>query len=153
MAQTTDSFSNACGKVWISVGCTGVWTDISGTASQVSGTEQTRTSGEAYTFDGDAAIIGAGKRTPMNVAISIVYSEVAAEAYDLARAAFETACGQNVCVRWSPGAGVSGKDHISTCTGKITSFTYPPMDASAGGPIMAGFTIFTPCVTTVTETT
>jgi hypothetical protein len=27
------------------------------------------------------------------------------------------------------------------------------MDASAGGPIMAGFTIFTPCVTTVTETT
>lgn len=153
MAQTTDSFSQACGKVWISVGCTGVYTDISGTASNVSGTEQTRNSGEAYTFDGDTAIIGAGKRAPMNVVVGTVYSEQAAEAYDLARGAFETACGQAICVRWSPGAGASGKDHISTMTGEIVSFLYPPMDASQGAPIMGSFTVLTPGVTTVTETT
>jgi hypothetical protein len=125
------------------------WTDISGEAQSLGGTEQTRISGEAYTLTGDTALVGGGKREPMELAVAIVYTETNTEAYEVARTAFEaTGCGGQVCLRWSPGGGDAGDERITSTAGILVSFTYPPMDASAGGPIMSGFTLKVPGTST-----
>ena len=122
-------------------GCVG-WLDISGSSNQLSGVEQTRISGESYTFDGDTALIQGGKREPMELVVQSVYTETALEAFEAARAAFETAgCGARMCLRWSPAGGAIGTALYTTPRGILVSFTYPPIDATAGGPILAGFTL------------
>lgn len=149
MAQTVNSIPLACGHLEASFtsDCAS-WTDISGEDQSVSGTEQARKSGEAYTLDGDCAIIQGGKREPQELVFAIVYTEAAAEAYSLVRTQFEISCGGPLCVRWSPKGGNLGDERITTVAGVITEFTYPPMDASAGGPIMAGFKLKVPCPVT-----
>ena len=154
MAQTVNSVPMACGKLEVSFNsaCTG-WTDISGEDQSVSGTEQTKKSGEAYTLEGDFAIVKGGKREPMELVFAIVYTEDALEAYSMIRAQFETAgCEAPLCARWSPKGGHAGDERITTGPGILVSFTYPPMDASAGGPIMVGFTLKVAQVETETVT-
>lgn len=139
--QTSDSFALACGQLEVSSDCA-IWQDISGSSSTVSGTDQTRMSGEAYTFEGTGAIIQGGKKEPMELVFEIVYSETALEAFEYVRALFEAAtCGSDMCARWSPGGGNVGDAQYTTDKGRLVSFTYPPMDATAGGPVMAGFTL------------
>jgi hypothetical protein len=139
----------SCGKVEISDDCTS-YTDISGETQSIGGTEQTRMSGEAYTQAGGTAIVKGGKREPMEITVNIVYTETDAEVYEVARDIFEstTECGAPVCVRWSPGGGDAGDEQVTTAEGILVSFTYPPLDASAAGPIMGAFTIKTPSVST-----
>jgi hypothetical protein len=142
MAQTTGQIPLACGKLEISTNSCVTWSDISGEAQSLGGAEQTRMSGEAYTLTGDTALIAGGKREPMELVFTIVYTEADTQAYQLARTAFEaTGCGGGFCARWSPGGGDAGDEQITTGSGVLVSFTYPDMDASAGGPIMAGFTL------------
>lgn len=143
MPQTTGSVAMACGLLEIATDndCAG-WLDISGSSNQLSGTEQTRISGETYSFDGDGPIIQGGKREPMELVVQSVYTETALEAFEAARAAFEMAgCGPRMCLRWSPAGGAIGDALYTTPRGILTSFTYPPIDATAGGPILAGFTL------------
>lgn len=148
MAQTTNQVSQGCGKLEISTNNTD-WTDISGSAQGITGTDQTRISGEVYTLTGDTAIIGGGKREPMELQCQIVYTETDADVYQQARIIFETAgCDTAFYVRWSPGGGDAGDEQLTSGEGRIISFTYPMLDASAGGPIMAGFTCKVPGVTT-----
>ena len=142
MAQTTSQVPMACGQLEISTDSCVNWSDISGEAQSLGGTEQARMSGEAYTLDGDTALLGGGKREPMELVVAIVYTESNTEAYDLVRAAFEAAgCGGGFCLRWSPAGGSAGDDRITTGEGILVSFTYPPMDAATGGPIMVGFVV------------
>ena len=152
MPQTTGALSNACAAVEISLdGVT--WTDISGSTQSVSDTEQTKMSGEAYTFDGRGPIVKGGKFEPLEVSFAIVYTEVLTEAYEIARAVFEqTGCDTEVYVRWSPGGGLPGTIWLQIY-GPIVSFTYPALDASTAAPIMAGFVVKTGLVTTVTAAT
>jgi hypothetical protein len=132
----------ACGQLEISTNNCVTWTDISGEAQSLGGTEQTRMSGEAYTLTGDTALVGGGKREPMELVAAIVYTETNTEAYELVRTAFEaTGCGGDFCLRWSPAGGSIGDERVTTGAGILVSFTYPPMDAATGGPIMAGFTV------------
>jgi hypothetical protein len=142
MAQATTQVPMACGQLEISTnGCVS-WSDISGESQSLEGTEQTRMSGEAYTLEGDTALIAGGKKEPMELVFTIVYTEDNTDAYELARSHFETTgCGGDFCARWSPGGGDVGDEQITTGPGILVSFTYPPMDASTGGPIMAGFTL------------
>ncbi len=141
MVQTGDSVALACGLLEIAADCAD-WQNISGSSSTVGGTGQTRMSGEAYTFDGTGPIIQGGKKEPMELIFEIVYSETALEAFEYVRALFEAAsCGADMCARWSPGGGNGGDALYTTGNGRLVSFTYPPMDAKTGGPIMAGFTL------------
>jgi hypothetical protein len=148
MTQTTGAVANSCAKVEISLN-NSTWTDISGVAMSVGGTEQTRIKGEAYTFDGGKAIVKSGKREPMELEFSIIYSETDAEAYQQVRLTFESAaCAPNFYVRWSPRGGNADDEQITSDVGVLTSFTYPPVDAKEGGPIIAGFKVYVPGVTT-----
>jgi len=151
MAQTTGAISGAIARIEVSTDLS-IWRDISGTVQSVQNTEQSRNSGEAYTMDGDTAIITTGKRTPMELQFNIVYSESATEAFELARAAFEDyANGSVIYVRWTPAGGTSGtvsmfRTPITGSPARLTSNTYPAVDASAGGPVMGMFTVRTPSV-------
>lgn len=140
MPQTTGALSNACSAVEISTD--GVnYTDISGSTQSVSGTEQGKMSGEAYTFDGKGAIVKGGKFEPVELAFSIVYTEEVAEAYEIARGVFEQeGCEIEVWVRWIPSGGGVGTNQL-TAYGPIINFTYPAIDASTANPIMGGFTV------------
>lgn len=149
MTQTVNQVPMACGDLFVSLDCL-VWTEISGESQSVSGTEQARQSGEQYTLEGDTALVCGGKRVPMELTFVIVYTEDAAEAYEIVRALFETAgCGTQMCVRWTPAGSGPGAAVITTPMGVLTSFTYPTMDASAGGCILGGFNLKVPYVTTV----
>jgi hypothetical protein len=143
MPQTTTSVALACGMLEIAtdLACAG-WVDISGSSSVVEQPEQSRISGEGYTFDGDNAIVEGGKKEPMEIVVAIVYTETAGEAFEIVRAAWEaTGCGERMCLRYSPNGGNAGDALYTTPRGIITNFLYPNMDAAAGGPIMAGFTL------------
>ncbi len=148
MPQTTDAVAMSCSKLEFAPDCA-AFQDISGESQSVSGTEQSLLSGEAFTFSGATAIIKGGKREPMEIEVVIVYTETDAEAYEQIRAVFEaTDCPSNVCIRWSPAGGNAGDEQVTTQSGVITGFTYPPIDASTAGPILAGFTIKVPGVDT-----
>jgi hypothetical protein len=147
MAQTTNAITQQCGQLDYSADGA-AWTDISGVTQSITAFTQTRNSGEAYTFEGDTAIIGFGKRTPMDITVNIVYSETDAEAYEVIRTRFETDCGAAVYLRWSPGGGDAGDEQITSGAGQVTSWDYPMADATGGDPITCSFTVRVPGVTT-----
>lgn len=148
MAQTTGAVAQACGQVEISSDGLS-WTDISGNTQSITPGDQTSMSGEAYTLSGDLPIIKGGKREPMESEVVIVYTETDAEAYEQARAVFEASdCGNVFYLRYSPRGGNADDERLTSGEGTLISFTYPPLDASTGGPIMAGFTVKHPGFTT-----
>ncbi len=141
MAQTTAAVAQACGQVEIGTDGTN-WTDISGVTQSLVPGAQSLISAEAYTLDGDTAIVKGGKREPMESEFVIVYTETDAEGYEQARAIFESSdCGNVIYVRYSPGGGSADDEQLTSGEGTIVSFTYPPVDASQGGPILGGFTV------------
>ena len=150
MAQTTAQVSKGCGKVEVALDALGVtFTDISGVANTVSDTEQSKISGEAYTIEGDGALIGVSKREPLELSVQLVYTETDAEGYELCRDHWETAGYNNpIWLRWSPRGGDAGDEQLTTGSGRMTAFTYPELDASSGDPIMCGFKIKVGSVTT-----
>ena len=141
MAQTTGAMNG--------VNCTieagAAWTDISGSANQVTATEQRRMSGEAYTYDGDVAIVKGGKREPVEVTFRIIYTETASEGFDVISTLFETDGGGACSIRWTP---ESGGDCYTITSGVITRFNYPATDASDANPIVVEFSVKAPQITT-----
>lgn len=160
MAQTSTTVSGVIARIEISADLS-TWRDISGSAQSVQSTDQERASNEAYTLDGDTAIIATGKRQPIDLEFNIVYSDTSTEAYEVARAIFESGdTGSKVYVRWVPTGGSSGavamyRTPITGSPAYITMFRYPAVDAAAPGPIMGMFRVRTPLVqkTTAGNTT
>ena len=139
MAQTTNQISMAAAKVEISINNSD-WTDISGHEQSVECSPQTRISGQVYTHDGDTALIAGGKREPMETTVNIVYTEEAADGFEVVRAEFDADDGDALYVRWSPAGGSGGDAQYATGAGEIVAFQYPNADASSGDPIMTSFT-------------
>lgn len=142
MPQTTQSVPMSCARIDISIlpDCS-VWTNISGSTQSVQNTTQTKAVGEEYTLDGIGAIVEVGKIEPFDLTVRIAFTNVATEAYPIVRAAFNTAaCQGKVCVRWIP-SGVVGGEVFATNYAPITSFDWPPVDASTAGPIFTNFVI------------
>lgn len=142
MAQTTGSLPLGCGKLEIQIDCTGSWYDISGSSTSMDQPTQDRLNGEAYTLEGDNAIVEGGKKQPIDFVFVVVYTETADEAWDRLEQQWRASgCSLKLCIRWSPGGGDVG-DLVYTTTNTImTQLVMPNMDASSGGVIMAGFTV------------
>lgn len=136
MAQTTGATSGTNCLIELSVAS--VWTDISGSANQVTAPEQSRMSGEAYTFTGDTAIVKAGKREPVEVTFRCVYTESNTEAFDYVRAMFEASGGTAAPIRWTP---ISAGQVYTILAGIVTKFGYPAADAGEAAPIVCEWTI------------
>ena len=143
MAQTTAQISAVDAKIEVSAAGS-VWTDISGTANKVDISPQDRNVGSQFTFDGDGAVLTYGKRQPVDVTVTALYTETATtEAFEFVRALFETVDGANMYLRWTPigEVAVGGRSVFSTGAGKIASFQYPNVDAASGDPILFTFTV------------
>jgi hypothetical protein len=133
MAQTTGGMSASNMYVGYSTNGT-AYTEASGGSNsiQVSGGE--RTTGAAYTFDGDTAIIKGGKRAPITVTWRGIYSPDADEIFSVAQTAYEA--GSAFYLRWSPGGGDAGDLGYTTTVGIIKSLTYPGGEVDSGDPIL-----------------
>ena len=141
MAQTTGAITGAASTVSIFVSA--AYVDISGSSQSIDAVNATIVSGEAYTFDGNYAIITVGKYEPVEVTCNIIYTETAAEAFQSVRALFEAKTATKL--KWLPNGVASGADQYETmATGYITALDYPPIDATSAGPIMVSFTITAP---------
>jgi hypothetical protein len=142
MAQTTAQVSSVDAKVEVSAAGS-VWTDISGTANKVDIGPQDRAVGSAFTFDGDGALLTYGKRQPVDVTVTAIYTETAGEAAETVRALHETVDGATMYLRWTPigEVAVGGRSQFSTGKSYIKSFQYPPVAADSGDPIMITFTV------------
>lgn len=109
------------------------WTDIGGFVNGISVPAQTRMVGEEYTFDGDTAAIGAGKREPVDITVRYLYSEGASDPFEIWRADFETPT--QTYLRWSPKNGQTGEFVFTTPASWINSFGYPGAEAASGNPV------------------
>lgn len=148
MAQTTAAMSSKNGKVEYSLNAA-AFVVISGTANSVAVSGGNRKAGEAYTADGDTALIVSGKREAVDVTFRGVYTEAAATPnfFEDIAAVYESGAG--VCLRWSPTAyDTQGQKRYTTAStagtaalGIITSWNYPSLDFSSGDPIMCELTV------------
>lgn len=144
MAQTTGAITGAAAAVYLKV-ASGSLIDYSGQAQSVDAVTASVTTSDAYTFDGDNAIILVGKQEPVEVTINFLYTEVASELWDIAEAAFQAK--STVQVKWEP-KGSTGKEIITDAGGYITSIVYPAVDAATAGPVVASITVRAPGIST-----
>lgn len=144
MAQTTGALSWRNSKVEYSTNGSS-WTDMSGFENAIEGAEQARMTGEAYTSDGDTAAITRGKREPMELTVTYLYTEGGAEPFEVIRALFEA--GSDLYLRWSPRGGSSGQFQYTTPAGVISNFIYPQGEAGSADPVPGGFTLKVPYIT------
>ena len=136
MAQTTAATSSVASKV--EVYSSGQWVDVSGSTNQVNNPEQARMSGEGYTFTGDTAIVKGGKREPIEVGFRCIYTEEAAEAFEILRGYCEATGGTDTDIRWTV------KTKVFTITdGVVTRLQYPAADATDANPVMCEFSVRT----------
>lgn len=111
------------------------YTDMSGYGTTVDVGGGERNSGEAYTFDGDTAILGFGKRAPLEITITLVYTENASHPYQAMRSYFENAT--DFYLRWSPLGGDAGEWQWTTTLGKLTACPPPMGEAASADPLVA----------------
>lgn len=101
------------------------------TSVEVGGGE--RESGEAYTFCGDTALIGLGKRAPIDVTFNIIYTEVNTDPFQVLRAAYENATPHYV--RIEPKGGEAGEWLWTSSLGYWTRVNEPAGEANSGDPV------------------
>lgn len=151
MTQTTGQISFVNAKIEISTNGSS-WTDISGHTSSIDVPAQARASGEAYTFDGDTALITGGKREPVEITVRIIYTEADTDAFEVVEAEFETDDGDPLYLRWTPKGSGANTSQYATGACEIVSFQYPGGDASSADPIMTEFVLKAASITRSTLT-
>ena len=133
MTQTTGGMSPT--EMYVGVSTDGSsWTDVSGYANSVEISGGERQTGSAHTFDGDTAIIKAGKRDPLTITVRGVYTETATQFYDKVVDAYTA--GTSFYVRWSPGGGDSGDLGFTSSSGFIKNNPYPAGSTDDAAPVM-----------------
>lgn len=149
MAQTTGAISSVDAEIEVSSDGT-VWVDISGSANAVEVPEQPRMTGTAYTFTGDVGIVTAGKREPVEVTVTALYTEGAGETFETVRPLF--AAGTRVYFRYSPkGIGATGRavytasnDGSTAGAVVVSAFKLPDLDAESADPVTTMFKLMVP---------
>ena len=140
MAQTTDSIWGGAAYIGISINGS-AWTDISGHSNHVTPDGGDRRTGQAYTFDGENPIVKVGKKNPRQTRVDIIYTEIATDAFEVARAQFDAAGGGTMYVRWSPKGGGVGDAGYTTDSGFVLDFRFPEPDSEEDGPMHGYFVV------------
>jgi hypothetical protein len=139
MAQTTEAMSMKDAKIEVKIG-SGSWTDIGGSANEITPDGFERKKGEANTFVGDSPVMLRGKKGSGTVTIKVLYTENDAEGHLLLYNAFED--GERVQARWSPLGGASGDlQYTSDALGFITNSLPPGGESGSADPVMTEFVI------------
>ena len=140
MAQTTDSIWG--GAAYVGVSSDGsTWTDIGSHGMKATPDGGDRRVGEAYVFDSEDPITKVGKKNARDTRIDFVYTEIAADAFEVVRAQFEAAGGGTLYVRWSPNGGGIGDAGYTSDAGFVSDLRYPEVDSEADGPVLTYFVV------------
>lgn len=144
MAQTTGALSGRAIKVEYSTNSSD-FTDMSGHSASIEVSGGDRMSGEAYTFDGDTAIVAIGKREPLEIEGNAVYTISSADPFRVLEALY--VAGTPLKVRWIFTSSATTADwRFTSATGYLTNVAYPGGEAEPGDPIMFGWTLKTPSI-------
>ncbi len=150
MAQTTGAISFKAAKVEICPIGTATWTDISGTFNKVAQSGHERSTGEAYTADGDVAIITRGKLAPVELDVTCVYSEISTEAFKVIHDLHIVAGGTDLYTRITPKGTATGDQRFTTTVGTITQCGIPVGEVGKADPVMFGFKVKAAAITQAT---
>lgn len=149
MAQTTGGKTFIKASVDISANNSD-WTEIDGYGAAIAVSGGTRNAPEQHTFDGDTPIVKGGKRAALDVEVRFVYTEAAAQPFEVARAIYETEGGEGY-VRYSPlGDTAESGGSVFRFTSPLsvmTDFVYPQGSAEGNEVILGGFTMKCPYLT------
>jgi hypothetical protein len=113
--------------------------------------------GVAYVFEGDVGIVTSGKREPLEIGVSALYTETAGETFETIRALFEA--GTRLYFRYSPqGVGATGRavytasnDGVTAGACVISNLSWPTAEAETADPVAIAFQVMAPAlVRTVT---
>ncbi len=144
MPQTTLSISMINAYVAMSTD-NSAFTDISGYSNKIEPGPMTRAAGEVYTYNGDTAIVKSGKRQPLDIKYSFLYTEEATGPFKIIYD--RMVAGSGLYVRWAPKGNSTGNYQLTSDLGVITEFVWPQGDPDKGEPVMTGFTLKTPQAT------
>lgn len=125
----------------------GAWTDISGQTNKVAPSGGDREIGTFYDAVTDRPTLGVGKVGEQEIAVTVKYTETAADAYGLLEAAYENA--DEVEVRWSPKGGSPGDWQFTSDAGFVKTAPYAGtgQEVEKGDPMRVEFTVVVPGVT------
>lgn len=148
MPQTTGAMNTVNGKIEVSANGT-QWDDISGSTNKVEAPSQEADLGEAATLEGQYMIGGVGKFKPLDISVTILYTEESDEAYDILQAQAAVP-GRPLYLRWSPAGGGTGDQRFFTAdangnlaAGVIASMPFPGADATQAAPTVLMFKVRT----------
>jgi hypothetical protein len=133
MAQVTGALSGRASKIEYSTNYS-TYTDLSGGANSIDISGGERMSGEAYTFDGDVAIITVGKLQPLEITMKQIYvaSSTGHWATISALANAATPCN----VRWNhTSTATTGDWRFTAATGYVITCNPPNAAADSGDPL------------------
>jgi len=147
MAKTGNSVAQACAKIEIQPGCTGTWYDIGGETMTISMGKEAAATGSMAVFNSDTHVLNSGKKEPLTVTISGIYTEEATEAFEKVRAIWGTAgCNKQICARATPQGGTIGDLEIyigdATDRALLVGFGVTGLDAGSGDPVAFEFDVF-----------
>ena len=122
------------------------FTNVSGTVNKVEPSPQTADSGSVATHEGQYKAVRGGKYNPVDVTVTIVYTEITGEAYAVVNGQ-KNVPGRPLWVRWTP-FGSNGDHRFVTAdglgakaAGRIIEFPYPGTDAGDATPTMVVFKV------------
>ena len=143
MPQTTTAINVVDAVVEVSTNGT-TWTNISGSTNKVEPSPQTTDSGMAASLEGQYKIVRAGKYNPVDITVTILFTETAAEAYAILHGQKEVA-GHPLYLRYAP-VGYNGEYRWYTAdsngnkaAARITEFPYPGANSEDAGPHLVVF--------------
>jgi hypothetical protein len=141
--QTTTAINVVDAVVELSTNGTS-WTNVSGSTNKVEISPQTADSGMAASLEGQYKIVRAGKYNPVDITVTILFTETAAEAYAILHGQKEVA-GRPLYLRYTPGGydGVyrwyTADSNGAKAAARIVEFPYPGADAENAGPHLVVF--------------
>ena len=135
MAQTSDGLTFIDALVFISPD-NAAWTEVSGFGASIAVSEGDRVVAEQHTFEGDTPIILGGKRNSVKVTCRYVYTEEAADPFEILRAQYETEKGP-IYLHYSPKDDFWFKTGLSV----LVKPGYPGGEAKSGDVILSEFVL------------
>lgn len=143
MPQTLTAINTVDAVIEISINGT-TWTNVSGSTNRVDVSPQTSDSGMAATFEGQYKIVLAGKLNPVDITVTILFTETSGECYEILHGQKNVA-GRPLYLRYAPGGyngayrWYTGDSNGNKAVARITEFPYPSSSSEDAAPHMVTF--------------
>lgn len=151
MAQTTTAVNSLDADVEVSADNI-TWSTLSGSLVEFTPDAQQRGVGQRKTIEGSMAIVMSGRKEIVNVSMTGIWTETAAEAWTTLQTIWDSTAG-TIYVRYFPEGKASGNLVYTSGAGILSSFGHPPIQADSNDPLIFTATATHPGWTSRTYTT